>query len=83
MDSFFGVWSIDASADALVVGGEFMNVNGVATQGVTILPPQAADPVPPGPPGTPLVTDTQATTVCTHVEPRHRQRLGRGVPHPA
>ena len=63
IDSFYGVWAIDASARALVVGGEFLNVGGVATQGVAILPPQSADAVAPGAPGTPTVTATTATTV--------------------
>ena len=62
IDSFFGIWAIDASADALVLGGEFTNINGVATQGVAILPPAASDPIAPTAPGTPVVTDTHATS---------------------
>jgi hypothetical protein len=38
INSFYGVWDIDASADGLVLGGEFTRVSGVAVQGVAILP---------------------------------------------
>jgi hypothetical protein len=38
INSFYGVWDIDASADALVLGGEFTRVSGVAVQGLAILP---------------------------------------------
>ena len=64
IDSFFGIRALDASPDALVLGGEFLNVNGVATQGIAIMPPQSADPTPPTAPGTPTVTGTTATTVA-------------------
>ncbi|MGZ6953201.1 MAG: fibronectin type III domain-containing protein [Acidimicrobiia bacterium] len=63
IDSFYGIWAIDISADALVLGGEFTNISGVATQGVAILPPQAVDPIAPTAPGTPTVTNALATSV--------------------
>jgi chitodextrinase len=50
INSFYGVWDIDASVDALVIGGEFTNVNGVATTGFAILPRTSTDPVVPTPP---------------------------------
>ena len=62
MDSFFGVWDIDAHAPTRSsLGGEFTNVNGVATQGVAILPPQTdRHRSRRRPPGTPTVTDDAA-----------------------
>lgn len=63
IDSFFGVWNIDASADALVLGGEFMNVNGVATQGFTILPRGSNDPVAPTPASNLRVTATTNSAI--------------------
>ncbi len=38
INSFYGVWDIDATADALVLGGEFTRVSNRAVQGVAILP---------------------------------------------
>ena len=38
INSFYGVWDIDASATALVLGGEFTRVNQATVQGVAILP---------------------------------------------
>lgn len=64
INSYFGVWSIDSHDDALVVGGEFTNYAGVATQGVAIVPRSSSDPVPPEPPPTaPSVTSASATTI--------------------
>lgn len=63
MDSFFGVWDIAVSPAALVVGGEFANVNGVRTQGLAILPPGSSDPVAPTAPANLRVTGGAATTI--------------------
>jgi chitodextrinase len=63
IDSFYGVWDIDVSPVALAIGGEFANVNGVATQGVAILPPGSNDPVPPGPPSNVRVTATSGSSI--------------------
>jgi hypothetical protein len=38
INSFYGVWDIDASATALVLGGEFTRVSQTSVQGVAILP---------------------------------------------
>jgi hypothetical protein len=38
INSFYGVWDIDASSAALVLGGEFTRVNQTSVQGVAILP---------------------------------------------
>ena len=38
VNSFWGVWSIDASDGTLAVGGEFTNFDGVAVQGIALLP---------------------------------------------
>ena len=38
MTGFWGVPTISVNADALVMGGEFMSVNGVSLAGVAILP---------------------------------------------
>lgn len=58
INSFYGVWAIDASADALVIGGEFTSVNGRQVQGVAILPTVGTPPPPPPPPppGDPVTT---------------------------
>jgi trimeric autotransporter adhesin len=69
IDSFFGVWDIDASPDALVLGGEFLHVNNVATDGVAILPPQITDPVPPTPPSNVHITATSANSVSLAWDP--------------
>ena len=63
INSFFGVWDIDASPDALVLGGEFMNVNGVATQGIAILPRGSNDAVAPTPPSNLHITGTTSTSI--------------------
>ncbi len=39
MDSFWGVWTIDGTADALVAGGVFTTVGGVPTRGVASFAP--------------------------------------------
>ncbi len=51
INSFYGVWDIDATADALVIGGEFTNVSGTNVRGVAILAGDGSpDPGPdPGP----------------------------------
>lgn len=38
VNSFYGVWALDATDRALVAGGEFTKVSGVNTQGVAIFP---------------------------------------------
>jgi hypothetical protein len=38
INSFYGVWDIDASSLALVIGGEFTSVSGRSVRGVAILP---------------------------------------------
>jgi hypothetical protein len=38
VNSFYGVWALDATDRALVAGGEFTKVSGVPTQGVAIFP---------------------------------------------
>jgi hypothetical protein len=38
VNSFYGVWALDATNAALVAGGEFTRVSGVPTQGVAIFP---------------------------------------------
>jgi hypothetical protein len=38
INSFYGVWDIDGSSSALVLGGEFTRVNQASVQGVAILP---------------------------------------------
>ena len=83
MDSFFGVWDIDASPDAVVLGGEFTNVNGVATQGIAILPHVATETVPPTPPTNLRVSGTTATSITLAMGRGHRQRRRGRLPHPA
>ncbi len=39
MDSFWGVWAIDGTGDALVAGGQFTTVQGVPTRGVASFAP--------------------------------------------
>ena len=51
INSFFGVWDIHSTPDALVTGGEFTVVNGVASQGFAIHPSIfASDTTPPSTP---------------------------------
>ena len=67
VNSFWGVWSIDAGNGTLAVGGEFTNFDGVAVQGVALLPSLFAnDHTPPSTP-TNLIVDRP------HVD--HRQPL--------
>ena len=54
VNSFWGVWSIDAGNGTLAVGGEFTNFDGVAVQGVALLPSLFAnDHTPPTDPDEP------------------------------
>jgi hypothetical protein len=53
IDSFFGVWAIEADASALAIGGTFTQVSGIATRGVAVFPgpntpPDSAAPTIPG-----------------------------------
>ena len=73
MDSFFGVWDIDASPDGLVFGGEFANVNGVATQGVAIMPKAGTDTIPPTAPTNLRLTGSTANSRHVRLERRNRQ----------
>jgi hypothetical protein len=61
INSFYGVWDIDANDDALVIGGEFTNVNGRAVQGVAILPSKDSSP----PTSTSSSSSTTTTTTTT------------------
>ncbi len=63
IDSFYAVWALDATSQALVVGGEFFNVNGVPSQGVAIMPPASVDASAPTAPGAPGVTGTTGSSV--------------------
>lgn len=63
INSFWGVWSIDVSELGLAVGGEFTSVNGVATQGLAIMPTGPTDVIRPTAPGTPTVTATTGSSV--------------------
>jgi hypothetical protein len=65
IDSFYGVWDIDAAADALVIGGEFLHVNGVADQGVAIFPSNDSSP----PTSTSSTSSTSTTTTTTTTVP--------------
>ena len=38
VNSFWGVWSIDESGGTIAVGGEFTTFDGVAVQGIALLP---------------------------------------------
>jgi len=49
INSFYGVWDIDATADALVIGGEFTQVSGRAVRGVAFLPGGYTPPPAPTP----------------------------------
>jgi hypothetical protein len=61
VDSFYGVWDIDANADALVIGGEFLHVNGVADQGFAVFPSKDSSP----PTSTSSSSSTTTTTTTT------------------
>jgi chitodextrinase len=64
INSFYGVWDIDSSPDTLAIGGEFTNVNGVAVQGLAILPRTVTETTPPTPPTSLRVTGTTATSIA-------------------
>lgn len=63
INSFFGVWSIAATDDALAIGGEFTIFSGVQTQGVAVLGNTTTDTDPPTPPTAFAVTATSASSV--------------------
>jgi chitodextrinase len=44
INSFFGVWAIDANSVGLAVGGEFSNVAGVGTRGIAVFPGDGSQP---------------------------------------
>lgn len=44
INSFFGVWAIDANANGLAAGGEFTEVSGVATKGIAVFPGNGTPP---------------------------------------
>lgn len=64
INSFYGIWAIDASDAGLVLGGEFTTINGVASQGLAIMPPGPTDTVRPSPPGTPAVSGVTGSSVA-------------------
>lgn len=64
VNSFYGVWDIDSSYDALVAGGEFTQYGGVNQQGFAILPTRfGPDPSPPSDPSN-LAATAFATSVA-------------------
>jgi hypothetical protein len=68
VNSFYGVWAIATSPDAVVIGGEFTQVTGVNVQGLAILRPGAADTTPPSPPtGLRVTTGTSGSVGLTWV----------------
>lgn len=44
VNSFFGVWALDANATGLAAGGEFTNVSGVGTKGIAVFPGDGTPP---------------------------------------
>lgn len=52
VNSFFGIWALDANAVGLAGGGEFTNVSGVGTRGIAVFPGDGtpADTSPPAAP---------------------------------
>ncbi len=63
VNSFWGVWSIDAGSGTLAVGGEFTNFDGVAVQGIALLPSLFAnDHTPPSDPTNLISTGHTSTT---------------------
>jgi chitodextrinase len=64
IDSFLGVWALDAAAGGLAAGGTFTTVNSVRTRGVAVFPPLVAvDTTPPSAPGVPHVGTPTATSL--------------------
>ena len=61
INSFWGVWAIAASTNALAVGGEFTMFSGVAVQGIAVLSTAVAPPPPPTANGA-LAADTYVNT---------------------
>jgi chitodextrinase len=65
LNSFWGVWSIDESGGTIAVGGEFSTFDGVAVQGIALLPSlYANDHTPPTTPGN-LVSPGHTSTTAT------------------
>ncbi len=46
IDSFMGVWAIDATATTLAIAGEFWTVEGLSSRGVAVFAPSASPPTP-------------------------------------
>lgn len=64
IDSFHGIWALDASAGGLAGGGTFTTINGVATRGIAVFPSSGpTDTTPPTAPGTPTVSSTTAGAI--------------------
>ena len=64
LNSFWGVWSIDATGGTLAVGGEFTTFDGVSVQGIALLPSlSAADNNAPSTPANLISTGHTSSTV--------------------
>jgi len=62
IDTFFGVWTLDASPVGVAAGGTFTTVSGVPTAGVAMFPADQ-DVTPPTAPGSPQLISASATTI--------------------
>jgi trimeric autotransporter adhesin len=70
VNSFWGVWSIDASGGTLAVGGEFTQFDGVNVQGVALLPSLfAGDTTPPSTPSNLISTGHTSTSASLSWSP--------------
>jgi len=67
IDSFYGVWAIDATAAGLAVGGEFFNVSGVSTRGIAVFP-GADRPVDTSAPSKPQGLEATSQNGALHLE---------------
>ncbi len=63
VNSFFGVWAIDAEPQGLVAGGEFTSFGGVPTRGVAMMPNSSTDSQPPTPPTGLVAGETTISSV--------------------
>ncbi|MDX1450290.1 MAG: fibronectin type III domain-containing protein, partial [Acidimicrobiia bacterium] len=62
VDSYFGVWAIDAEPQGLVAGGTFTTFGGVPTRGVAFMPIVVTDT---SPPSTPTGLSADQTTISS------------------
>ena len=81
LNSFWGVWSIDEGGGTIAVGGEFTTFDGVAVQGIALLPSLFADDhTPPSTPANLTSTGHTSSTATLTWSAVDRQHPALGLP---